>query len=172
MPELPDVDATVQRIESLLEELGEADPRHRAQTEEVVRLLMQLYGAGLARAAEIADDETAARFGRDKVLGSLLLLHGLHPIDAATRVAEALQSFERRVSGLRLHFEGITDDVGRVRVEWSGGPTPPNLATAIERVITESAPDVGRIEIEGLPQPPTALVQIETLPLNTAALSR
>jgi hypothetical protein len=172
VPETPDVDTTVHRIETLLEELGEVDPQHRAQTEEVVGLLLQLYGAGLARAMKIAGSETAAQFGEDKLLGSLLLLHGLHPIDAATRVAEALHRLERRVDGARMHLDGIEDDVARIRVEWDGRLAVPTLATAIERAIAESAPDVSRVEIEGLPQPPTALVQIDALPLNMPAVSR
>ena len=43
------------RIEGLLRELGTvADPRVRANAEELVRLLMELYGSALARVLEIA----------------------------------------------------------------------------------------------------------------------
>lgn len=172
MPESPDVDATVHKIETLLEELGETDPHYREKTEGVVSLLMQLYGAGLGRAIEIAGSEITARFSEDKLLGSLLLLHGLHPVNATTRVTEALQRFEQRVDGLRLHLDGVEQDLARIRVQWTGGAAPSNLAAAIERAIAGSAPDIARVEIEGLPQPPTALVQIDALPVNMPAVSR
>jgi hypothetical protein len=49
------------RIEALLQELGRsADPRLRANSEELVRLLMDLYGAALARVLEIIDDTGSA----------------------------------------------------------------------------------------------------------------
>ena len=44
------------RIEGLLQELGTvADPRIRAKAEELVRLLMELYGSALSRVLEIVD---------------------------------------------------------------------------------------------------------------------
>ena len=44
------------RIEGLLRELGTvADPRVRANAEELVRLLMELFGSGLARILEVVD---------------------------------------------------------------------------------------------------------------------
>jgi hypothetical protein len=158
--ETPDVDATVRRIEDLLEELGGADTQLRGQTEEVIRLLMHLYGTGLSRALEILGHETAGRLAEDKLLGSILLLHGLHPVDAETRIAEALHRVERRLDGHRVSLSGIVDEVARIRVERNGAPLPSGLAAAIEHAVAESAPDVMGIEIEGLPEPAPALVQI------------
>ena len=68
---------------------------------------------------------------------------------------------ERRLDGARLLVAGISDDVARVRVELNGGAAPPaTLAAMIERAVAESAPDIGGVEIEGLPQPAVPLVQI------------
>ena len=160
MPETPDVDATVRRIESLVEELGNADPRLRQTAEEVVRLLMRLYEAGLARAVEILGREQAGRLAEDKLVGSLLLLHGLHPAAAEERIAEALRRLECRLDGHKLHLVATANDVAHIRLERNGGPVPQGLADAIQRAIAESAPDIARVEIEGLPQPAPALVQI------------
>jgi hypothetical protein len=158
--EVPDVDATVARIESLVEELGEADPQLRQLAEEAIRLLMQLYGAGLARELEILGREQAELLAADKLVGSLLLLHGLHPVESAERIERALRSVERRLDGHRLHLAGVTGGVARIRVELNGGAVPAALAGAIERAVAETAPDLAAVEIEGLPQTESALVQI------------
>jgi hypothetical protein len=158
--EASDVDSTVERIETLVAELGAADPQIRQKAEELIRLLMQLYEAGFSRAIEILGREQAARIAEDKLVGSLLILHGLHPADPEERIVGALHGVERRLAGHRLHLDRVTDDVAHIRVELNGGTVPPSLAAVIERAIVDSAPDISRVEIEGLPQSVPALVQI------------
>jgi hypothetical protein len=146
-----DVDQTVARIETLLEELG------GGPGEELVQLLMQLYGAGLQRIVEIVEPEQAERLGDDKLVGSLLLLHDLHPADAETRLRRMLARLERSFDS---HFllEGISDGVARIRIERNGSAMPGGIAEVIERAALDVAPDLAGIEIEGLPAEP--LVQI------------
>jgi len=159
--EPPDVNGTVQRIEVILEELRQADPQLQQRAEEIIRLLMHLYGFGLARTIEILGNESAGRLAGDKLVSSLLLLHGLHPVDAESRIQEALRRIERRLDGARLLVAGISDDVARVRVELNGGTAPPaTLAAMIERAVADSAPDIAAVEIDGLPQAAVPLVQI------------
>jgi hypothetical protein len=159
--ETPDVDATVRKIEVLLEDLREADPHLREGTEEIIRLLMHLYGSGFARAIEILGNESAGRLAEDKLVSSLLLLHGLHPVPAEMRVQEALHRVERKLNGHRLLVREISDHIARIQVDSNGGPpAPSSLAAAIERAIAECAPDVTGVEIEGLAQPAASLVQI------------
>ena len=161
MAETPDVNATVQKIEVILDELRQADPQWRESAEEIIRLLMQLYGAGIARTIEILGPEAAVRLADDKLVSSLLLLHGLHPVDAQSRIQEALQRIERRLDGVQLSVTVDSDYVAHVRVEWNGGAPPPaTLGGMIERAVAESAPDIGGVDIEGLPQPAVPLVQI------------
>ena len=126
-----DTNATVGQIEAALDELGAADPAFRERAEELIRLLMQLYGAGLARTLELLGPENGARIAEDKLIGSLLLLHGLHPVDASTRVAEALRRLQRRLDGHSLRLEELTDGRARVRVMLNGGRPPASLAAAI-----------------------------------------
>ena len=84
------------RIEGLLQELGTvADPRIREKAEELVRLLMELYGSALVRVLEIVDDTESAdeifdRLAADDLVASLLVLHGLHPLNIETRIVRAL----------------------------------------------------------------------------------
>ena len=72
-----------------VEALPDADARELAV--DAIEGLLDLYGAGLARILELAP-ELAPRLGEDELVSHLLLLHGLHPVDARTRVEGALES--------------------------------------------------------------------------------
>jgi len=68
-------------------ELAAASPAVQARTEELVRLLMQLYGGGLERILSIVDEAGAAdpifsRLVADDLVATLLTLHDLHPASA------------------------------------------------------------------------------------------
>ncbi len=159
------VDGTVEQIETLLQDLGQTDPELRGVAEELVRSLIQLYGAGLGRVVEIlreaGSEDIVARLAQDKLLASLMLLHGLHPVDAETRVRKALQRIERGLESHRLELAGIEDGVARVTIVHSGGRrgTPPaTLAATIEQAISECAPELSGVEVEGLAT--ASLVQI------------
>jgi len=162
------VDGTVERIEALLEGLGQTDPESRGAAEELLRLLLQLYGAGLGRVVEILreaeSEETMARLAGDKLVGSLLLLHGLHPQDAETRVRAALHRLERRLESHRLELTGVEDGVARVAIvrKGGGGRVPADLAASIEQAVTECAPELSRVEVEGL----TAISLVQIAPIG------
>jgi hypothetical protein len=154
--ELPDVDATVQRIEALVDAQPEAA--------ELVQLLMRLYGAGLSRVVELVREpdgtDILERLAGDKLVASLLLLHGLHPVDAQTRLRKALQRLERRLESHRLVLAEVTGGVACIRVEHNGGgPLPQSVAEMIERAALEAAPDIEAVEIQGAAAP-SGLVQI------------
>lgn len=158
MREPEEVDASVRRIEELIENLGAADPHSREMAEEAIRLLMQLYGDAFRRVIGVLDRTAAEGLAQDKLVSSLLLLHGLHPIPVEKRIEEALQRVELRLDGAHFALEGIVNDAAHVRVERNGGSAPPAaLAAMIERAVAESAPEIDAVKIEGLPEP---LVQI------------
>src|SRR5271168_4788140 len=98
MSEEADFQRRMQRIEALVHEIESvADPRVQSRAVELVSLLMELHGAGIARMLELLSDvrATAAsapqQFAADPLVSSLLLLYGLHPIDLETRVHQALE---------------------------------------------------------------------------------
>ena len=165
MSDPTDVDAVVQRIVALLDEFEqESDPGSRERAGELVALLMKLYGAGLERVIEIAgrSAESLEQVTSDKLLASLLLLHGLHPDPPEFRIRQALGLVERRLDAQHVILDAIEDGVARIRVEKNGGssPWPPEaLAGMIERAVMEAAPDLEGIDIQGL-EPASALVQI------------
>jgi Fe-S cluster biogenesis protein NfuA/nitrite reductase/ring-hydroxylating ferredoxin subunit len=148
------------RIEALLQEFGAvADPRVRANAEELVRLLMELYGSALARILEVIDDTASAdeifdRIAADDLVASLLVLHGLHPLNIETRIARALDRVRPYLGshGGDVKLLGVREGVVHLRLEGSCHGCPSSTVTmklAIEKAIEEAAPEVIRIEVEG-----------------------
>ena len=149
------------RIEGLLQQLGTvADPRIREKAEELVRLLMELYGSALARVLEIIDETGPAseslvdRLAADDLVASLLVLHGLHPLNVETRIARALDRVRPYLGshGGNVNLLGVNEGVVHLRLEGSCHGCPSSTITmklAIEKAIEEAAPEVVRIEVEG-----------------------
>jgi hypothetical protein len=159
MADSPDVNEAVRRIEALLGELS--DPQVRPKAEELVRVLMEIYGAGLERILAIVEESGSEALAQDKLVASLLLIHGLHPVEVETRIREALAAIERCLTGQHLVFEGIEGGIARVRIESNGGGgVPPGLPAAVERAVSEAAPDLDGVKVDV----PAKLVQIGLAP--------
>ena len=127
MTSAPDLQATGERIEALLEAASAGGRVARERAEELVRLVVDLYGAGLERLLEIVDesgrldDELLDRLAADDLVASLLAVHGLHPDDVGTRVARALDGVRPYLGshGGDVELLGVTDD-GVVRLRMLG----------------------------------------------------
>lgn len=163
MPADRDLRAAADRIEALLDELGaQGDPHARAKAEELVRLLMRLYGGGLERILEIVHEESGpaseryfSRLADDSLVSSLLVLHGLHPLDLETRILRALDKVRPYLGshGGDVSLLGVDEGVVRLRLEGSCKSCPSSTVTmklAVERAIEEAAPEITGIEVEGV----------------------
>jgi Fe-S cluster biogenesis protein NfuA/nitrite reductase/ring-hydroxylating ferredoxin subunit len=166
----------VARIEALLGEIETlADPHARAKAAEMAQVLLELYGEGLARMMEVvAEGEDSERafnaFAGDELISHLLLLHGLHPLDVETRVVQALEEVRPYLQshGGNVELLGIEGGVARVRLQGSCEGCPSSTVTlklAIEEAVLTAAPDLERIEAEGVaePRPATTFVAGPTL---------
>ena len=166
------------RIPRLLDELrATAGPTTWQRLEELLRCLVGLYGEALGRVVTLARDAGAldaagaARLCEDELVSSLLLLHGLHPVSTADRVAAAVATLgERLAPGVELALEdGGGEGVVRVRVRGDapGCGAGPALARGIEHAILEAAPELARVEVLGLaaaPASPERLVALGKAP--------
>jgi|GraSoiStandDraft_27_1057306.scaffolds.fasta_scaffold456203_2 Fe-S cluster biogenesis protein NfuA len=171
MAQAPDLRAVGSRIELLLAELRSAgDPATAAKAEELVRLLMQFYGGGLARVVELADEAQLARLADDELVASLLVLHDLHPRSTEERIRQAL---DRVRPYLGSHAGGVdllgVDQAGMVhlRLEGTCHGCPSSTVTvklAIERAIEEAAPEVAGVQVEGVVAERDGLLQIRPFP--------
>lgn len=170
---MTDVAAAGRRIEALLDAVTALDSRVGETAADLVRAVTELYGAALGRVVDLLDEGTVRRLAADELLAALLVLHDLHPDDLATRVSAALEAVRpalgAHAGGVELlGFEEAEDGVVvRLRLAGSCHGCPSSLITvrdAIERAITKAAPEVSRLDVEGIEQPAEpALLQIEPL---------
>jgi Fe-S cluster biogenesis protein NfuA/nitrite reductase/ring-hydroxylating ferredoxin subunit len=156
----PDPATTGERIERLLEASAAAGPIAHERAEELVRLVVELYGAGLERVLELAydagalDDDLLAGFAADELVSSLLLVHGLHPYGVEERVQRALDGVRPYLGshGGDVALLEVTDE-GVVRLELLGScdgcaSSAVTLELAVEDAIHAAAPEILRIEVE------------------------
>jgi Fe-S cluster biogenesis protein NfuA/nitrite reductase/ring-hydroxylating ferredoxin subunit len=166
-----DLRAVGSRIEELLGRLRSSGDGVAAETaEEVVRLVVELYGAGLERVVELAGADVVERLVEDELVASLLVLHDLHPKSTETRVLEALDEVRPYLGS---HAGGVEllgvepDGVVRLRLQGSCDGCPSSVMTvklAIERAIEEAAPEVTAVEVENLTrEKEPKLLQIQPL---------
>ena len=138
--------------------------------EELVRLLVELYGEGLEHlvaAVRAADPALLGKLAEDPLVESLLLLHGLHPLDADARVQRALDQVRPYLGSHAggVEYLGIDEDaVVHLRLSGSCNGCASSAMTvklAIEDAILDAAPEVGEIAVEGMAaEPDSPLLQI------------
>ncbi|MEU2088611.1 NifU family protein [Nocardia beijingensis] len=140
------------RIETLLEASSAGGALARERAEQLVRELVGLYGAALTRVIELLDDAAVERLARDDLIASLLLVHGLHPHDVTTRVANALDSVRPYLGshGGDVHLVDIADGVVRLELAGSCKSCPSSSVTlelAVEDAVRAAAPEIESIEV-------------------------
>jgi Fe-S cluster biogenesis protein NfuA/nitrite reductase/ring-hydroxylating ferredoxin subunit len=175
--EAEDAGELVARVEGLLEEVEAlGDPAAREMATEVAAALLDLYGAGLERiverVAERDDGTLATSLADDELVSHLLLLHGLHPVPVETRVRDALEEVRPYLEshGGNVELLSVADGKAHLRLEGSCSGCPSSAMTlklAIEEAIGKAAPEVERIEAEGVAEPKAGgLIQLGSLRAN------
>jgi Fe-S cluster biogenesis protein NfuA len=155
------------RIEVLVQEL-ERMPDSRAKTcaREIIHSILDLHAAALERILDTTADSGPSglalidTIAADELVGSLLALYGLHPIDLEARVRVVLEKVRPllRSHGGNVELLGIAE--GRVRLKLLGScdgcpSSAMTLKHAIEAAIYEQAPDVAEIEVAGVTEAQT-----------------
>ena len=127
------------------------------RAEELVRVLMELYGSGLQRALDLigrepSGGEIVRRLAQDPLLASLMSLHGLHPVPVETRIQEALDGARRYLGGGEAVLLGFDDD-NQVHIKLEGNldtcsSSPLGAKLAVEKAVSEAAPEVAGVVVE------------------------
>ncbi len=155
-------DYRAERIETLIQEVSAfSDSRKRETVEELIQCILDMYGEGLARILELTMQAEAAGFPlvksfvHDDLIGSLLLLHDLHPVDIETRIAHALDEVRPNLKahGGNVELLKIEAGVAYLRLNGSCHGCPSSTITLknlIEEAIYKAAPDLESIEVEGV----------------------
>ena len=151
----------IQRIGGLVRQLDAIpDLALRAASKELISSIMELHGAGLERAMEIISAgergvETIDALGDDPLVGSLLLLYGLHPLDLEARVQRAIEKLQKslRSQGVILELVKLEEGVVNLRAR---GVVSASSATAVRTVVEDElyavAPDLTSLVLQGLEQ--------------------
>ena len=166
-------DELIARVQELTAQLEEVqDFQARAVADELVSSIVQLYGAGLERIVDALEEpgataaEVRDRLVGDGVVASLLLIHGLYPVDLETRVREGLDSVRPYMEshGGDVELVEIVDGVARMRLVGHCEGCPASEATlelAIKKALEETAPDLEGLEVEGVSEAPAPLGAFE-----------
>jgi Fe-S cluster biogenesis protein NfuA len=165
----------MERIEAMIRAIEQsADSAARAGAQELVQAVLDLHGAGFARVLERIEAvgppgrSLLDAMAQDDLVGSLLLLHGLHPIDLETRVERALNGVRPylRSHGGEVAVVGVADGVVRLRMQGSCQGCPSSAETlkhTIEEAIVRAAPDAAAIVVESVDQSPAGFIPVEQL---------
>jgi Fe-S cluster biogenesis protein NfuA len=169
----------IEQIETLIQSIEQsADPTTRACAQALIQAVLDLHGAGFSRIREqLGEAGEPGRslldaMARDDLVGSLLMLHGLHPLDLESRVQQALESVRPflHTHGGEVELVGVVDGVVRLRMQGSckGCPSSADtLKNRVEEAIVAAAPDATSIEVEAAAEtmaaPTTGFISVEQL---------
>jgi Fe-S cluster biogenesis protein NfuA len=166
------------RVEELLDGLRSGPPAAARAAEELVGLLVGLYGGGLAAIVELLREQGPAgaaaltAMADDPRVEGLLLLHDLHPLDVDARIQRALDRVRPYLGSHAggVQYLGVADGVARLRLEGSCDGCPSSTVTvelAIRGAVEDAAPEVTEVVVEGVAAAPEpALLQIGRRPAD------
>jgi hypothetical protein len=101
--------------------------------------------------AVAADNAASDALIADPYVGAMLLLHGLHPRDARTRLDQAIADMQPQWQERGFHIDvlGISAGTARVRLYKNGSSEPlDELCREVEALLSEAAPDLDDILVE------------------------
>ena len=153
------IDRLVREIEAL------PDPTARSLATELVQATLDLHGEGLDRILGLIvetgepGDAIIEQMAQDDLIRSLLLLHGLHPLELETRVMQALDKVRPYLATHGGNVELLSIDDGMVQLRLHGSchgcaSSAKTLKLAIEEALQEFAPDIVGLHVEGVVERP------------------
>ena len=133
---------SIEKLIAELDALPEGPARETAHA--LVQSIMDLHAEAVARVVEMCDAELLAG---DELVGSLLLLYGLHPEPVEQRVEAALERVRPYLHshGGSVALAGVEDGVVHLRLDGSCHGCPSSSRTiklAVEDAIFEAAPEI------------------------------
>jgi Fe-S cluster biogenesis protein NfuA len=171
-PPSEDLDPTTvaTTIADLLDDLP-PDSEAREVGEDLVRVLMRFYGAGLEQIVTVArlaaGDTLVHRLAADPLVAALLALHDLHPVDLPTRVGHGVDTAKRRLGhhGAGIGLDRVDTHTGTVHVTLAPGcgSSSETVRDVVRTAVSELAPEVVAVEFAAEPAGP-ALLQIGVRP--------
>lgn len=164
------------RIQTHLDSCAAGGPVAYERAQQLIREVVGLYGAGLERIMRLGDAGCdtgfAERLATDDLVGSLLLVHGLHPHGVQRRVCDALDRVRPYLGShggdvdLVEVVPGERPGESTVRLSFTGSckSCPSSSATlelAVEDAVRAAAPEV--VSIEVVTAEPAGVIAAESL---------
>lgn len=147
-PAVADLDAQLRQLETI------GDPASRRIATDLLASLLQFHTAALQQMLQVINgsDEAAAilaRFDRDPLIRSMLLVHDLHHESFQSRVNKAIAELEPTMRKREAAVELITAEDGLVRVRIEGGRLGGKpLPELVEQAIRNAAPEAEQVIVE------------------------
>lgn len=176
MTEEQEIQKHAQEIERIIREVESiTDPDLREKVATLVQSLLSFHGRGIERLMQIVtaeDNEGASLLNKiagDRLVASLLLLYGVHPLDLETRVRRAIDRLGSNpmLNSSAVELLGIADRVVRLRlVQDKHGclSSPQVLRSAIEEALYEAAPDVDEVQfVDDVQQTSVGFVSLDSV---------
>ena len=172
------------RIQTLLDAASAGGAVARERAEQLVREVVELYGAGLSRivaaVGDQADPGLLDRLVTEDLVASLLLVHGLHPHDVRRRISDALDRVRPYLGshGGDVHLLDIVGDTVQLQFAGSCKSCPSSAVTlelTVEDAIRTAAPEVSSIEVvapEAAAAKQTTVIPAESLLAQVHARAR
>jgi Fe-S cluster biogenesis protein NfuA len=167
-----------ERVEQLAHQLELiAEPGTQAVARELVQAVTDLHAAGLERVLEILSGSTCAplidQLGADPLVGSLMAIHGLHPLELEERVARAMNLVSESLLAHGGEAELLGIDEGQVRLLLKVQPQGCGSSTSIARTLLEdaiydAAPDLASLSVDEVTISPSSFVPLEVLTTGIA----
>ena len=154
-----------QHLQGLIDQIQrQPNPATRALLQDCLQSLLAFYGEGLTRilahirASEGEGGATQQRLLQDPAVSSLLLIHGLHPVDLSTRLDGALEKVRpyMRSHGGSIDLASLTDGIARVTLRGTCQTCPSSSVTlqlVVRRAVEEACPDLLGFEVITAPEP-------------------
>jgi Fe-S cluster biogenesis protein NfuA len=180
MPPDSEVLTSIQRVEALIQGLERtANPALRSQVQEIVRGLLDFHGAALSRMVTLVVGSSAPElldhFAHDELVGSVLMLHDLHPEALSERIEKALVEVRPLLKSHGGDVELLSTSDGIVRLKLHGNchgcpSSALTMQSTIEQAIMAAAPDIAGLEVEGL-EPQRDVVPSGFVPLSELSIA-
>ena len=155
------LDASLRRIEALIAALDDLpDPSAREPARELLDQVLNLHALALARmgamiAAAEGGPALLGHLAADDQISAVLLLHGLHPETAETRIHGAVERLRPTLDARGVRVDLVKADAATVRLRVQadgclGALSAGTLRQEIEDAVVGAAPEIEEIVIEGL----------------------
>lgn len=151
----------MQQVEALVARLEQCnDPATQAAARQLVQALLELHAAALEKVLGVLNrqdqQQVVERLAADDLVGSVLLLHELHPWPVQKRVDRAVARIRTTLSaqGGEVELLSLTAQAAHLRVTAGkggcgcGSTGSSGVGETVKQAVRDAAPELAVVEVE------------------------